>query len=248
MSNHRRKKISPPLFLFAILLLLWPISSVCAGQKNAGVQNTVILWTDSARLKAITLVSVTPGQKPIGIVAIPIITKIEENHPATLEELYNLQGRQGLIAYLQKSFRAPIKTYFCIDQKALVRASELVGPITMFGKKTTLLDVFEGSYAEQRCDLQVEIRALAQKMLEPEILVKIPALIWLLTANVETNLGPAHLLAFYQTLRGEGPNILRKEALPGRDYQIRGAKYREVAPEAWVQVFQSVTGGIKNPG
>lgn len=193
-------------------------------------------------MKAISLVSMQPGKKPIGIITVPITTRItNNNHPATLAALYNLQGRRGLTAYLEKCFRVPIKTYFCIDQKVLSLTSEIIGPLTMFGNRTTLLDVFEGTYTDQYIDLQVEIRTLAKELLEPEKLVKYPYLIWMFTANVETNLGPAHFLAFYQALRGEGPNILRKEALPAREYLEEGVKYYEIPSEAWAQVFQKVT-------
>ncbi|MEW6273769.1 MAG: hypothetical protein AB1556_01430 [Bacillota bacterium] len=240
MSASPRRKIALLLFLLTLLFPLQP-SFTWAGQKKSPVQNTVILWTDRSQLKAITLVTIKPGQKTIGIIAIPTTTRVENDHPDTLEKLYNLRGRQGLTAYLEKRFQTPIKTFFCIDQRALFLASELIGPITMFDKKTTMLDVFEGTYTEQCFDLQVEIRALAKELLEPEILVKIPHLIWIFTTHVETNLGPTHFLTFYHTLRGGGPNILRKEALPGQDYITGGIKYREVAPEAWTQVLKNVS-------
>lgn len=229
------------LFLFAALFLYFLAAPAARAGPPVHPQNTVILWTDSSGLKAVSLVSLRPGQKPIGIVAIPVTTKVEGGAPETLAGLYQRAGRQGLTGYLEKRFHAPIKTYFCIDQRALFLASELIGPITMLGKKTTLLDVFEGSYTEQWVDLQVEIRALAKAILEPEVLVKIPSLVWLFTTNVETNLSPAHFFAFYQALRGGGPDTLRKEALPGQDYVTGGGKYREVAPEAWTRVLQNVS-------
>ncbi len=237
------RNIFPRLFfLFAIILFfLFFLPTPSAQAGSAGhLQNTVILWTDRSELKAVSLVSVQPGQKSIGIIAIPVITRVDNNPPDTLAGLYQHGGRRGLTGYLEKRFHTPIQTYFCIDQRALFLASEIVGPINMPGRRTTLLNVFEGTYTEQRLDLQVEIRALAKALLEPEILVKIPHLIWILTTNVETNLSPAHFLAFYQALRGGGPDILRKEALPGRICLTGGASYWDVAPEAWQEVFTSV--------
>jgi len=202
-------------FLLALFLLspLTPYAWALQGNP-ALTQNTIILWTDGPRLKAITVVSLKSGQKPVDIMNIPIITRVDNNNVTTLEELYDLSGRGGLTAYLEKRFQLPIKTYFCIDQKVLSLVSSEVGPINWFGQKTSLLDIFEGTYTGRRREPEMEMQTLVQKILEPEILIKIPHLVWILTRNVETNVVPAYLFEFYQTLYTDGSGLLRKKGLP----------------------------------
>jgi hypothetical protein len=214
----KNKAISFLLLPFLLALFLqFPFNSYAwALQGNFTLsRNTVILWTDGTKLKAITVVSPKSGQKPVEIMDIPIITRVNNNDATTLEELYNISGREGLTAYIEKHFRLPIEAYFCIDQEVLSIVSGEVGPINWFGQKTSLLDIFEGTYAGRRLEPEIEMRTLIQKIMEPGMLVKIPHLVWLLTTNVETNIMPSHLFDFYRSLHTEGTGLLRKKGLPG---------------------------------
>lgn len=193
-------------------------------------------------LKTITLIAITPGQKPVGIVSIPINTRIcNAGGPKNIAELYRQKGRQGTTAYLEKRFAITIQSYVDVSQAALARTSAALGPVEMSGKQTSLLEVFEGTYSSQRMDLQTEIHALAARLIEPPVLSKLPRLLWIFTTGVETNVRVGNILALYQALRGNGPEILRKQALPGREYFNGTDKYREVSPDAWIRVLQEVT-------
>lgn len=204
--------------------------------------NVLIFWTDSSRLKAVTLMSITPHKKPVGIVSIPIHACVHGTRSArTLEELYYQKGREGVTAYLAKRFGITISHYVDVSQETLARTSEVLGPLVIDGKKTSLLEVFEGTYTEQRLDLQAEIRLLAARLVEPAVLIKLPRLLWIFTTGVETNLGSGQIIAFYRALQGNGPEILRKKALPGYEFSIGTRKYCEVPPEAWWQVLREVT-------
>lgn len=203
-------------FLLALLLQLPFNSYARAFQGNLTLnRNTVILWTDGTKLKAITVVSPKSGHKPVSIMDIPIIASVKNKDATTLKELYDISGREGLTAYIGEHFKIPIETYFCVDQEILSIVSGEVGPINWFGQRTTLLDIFEGTYAGCRQEPETEMRTLIQKILEPGMLVKIPYLVWLLTANVETNIMPSHLFDFYRSLHTEGTGLLRKKGLPG---------------------------------
>ncbi|SHJ33835.1 LCP family protein [Desulfofundulus thermosubterraneus] len=209
---------------------------------TAATENVLIFWTDGPKLKAVTLMAITPRKKPVGIVSIPINTRIHEiRGVVTLEELYHHTGREGTTAYLEKRFGIPINHYVDISQATLTRTSEALGPVEMAGKQTSLLEVFEGTYTNQRMDLQTEIRTLAARLIEPAVLIKLPRLLWIFTSGVETNLGMGSILALYQALQGNGPEILRKQALPGRDYFVGPTRYREVSPDAWNRVLREVT-------
>ncbi|SHF38215.1 transcriptional attenuator, LytR family [Desulfofundulus australicus DSM 11792] len=229
--------------LLAVLALFCFSSSFKAwAQQQPETENALIFWTDGPKLKAVTLVAITPCRKPVGIVSIPINTRVHEiSGVATLEELYHLAGREGITDYLEKRFGIPIEHYMDISQATLTRTSEALGPVVMAGRQTSLLEVFEGTYTNQRMDLQTEIRALAARLIEPAVLLKLPRLLWIFTSGVETNLGPGHILTLYQALQGNGPEILRKQALPGRDYFDGPVRYREVSPDAWKSVLREVT-------
>ncbi|WP_027717030.1 LCP family protein [Desulfovirgula thermocuniculi] len=225
--------------LLAALFLLGPARAARAGEDQA--VNVLIFWTDHSRLKAVTLMSITPHKKPVGIVSIPVNALVREGGAATLEELFYRAGREGVTAYLEKRFGIPITHYVDVSQETLARTSEALGPLAIDGKKTSLLEVFEGTYTAQRLDLQAEIRALAARLIEPPVLVKLPRLLWIFTTGVETNLGVGQIIALYQALQGNGPEILRKKALPGYEFSAGARRYCEVPPEAWWQVLREVT-------
>ncbi|HHW43941.1 MAG TPA: LCP family protein [Desulfotomaculum sp.] len=250
------RKTLPLILSLSLVVLLstppqataaWPASvgrqSAARNDAPAGpAQNVLIFWTDGPKLKAITLMAINPGHKPVGIVSIPINTRLYDVGGArTLEELYRREGRPGTTAYLEKRFGISINNYVDISQDALARTSDALGPVEMAGKKTSLLEVFEGTYTSQRMDLQAEIRALAARLIEPAVLVKIPRLLWIFTTGTETNMGAGNILTIYNTLRGNGPEILRKQALPGRECFTGTGKYREVSPDAWSRVLRDVT-------
>ncbi|OAT81179.1 hypothetical protein [Desulfotomaculum copahuensis] len=234
-------------FCLVLCLLNLLAGPVCAGQPGtqpaAGrTENILVFWTNGPELKAVTLMAVHPGQKPVGIVAIPVNTRIEANgRLITLSDLYRKQGRDGITAFLEDRFSVPIENYVDISQDALEQVSRALGPVIMNGKRTSLLDVFEGGYAGQRMDLQLEIRTLAARLIEPAVLVKVPYLAWLFSTRVHSNLGTGNVLSLYQAIRGNGPEILRKKALPGQELFIGAEKYREVSPDAWIRVLQEVT-------
>lgn len=232
------------LVLFFLNLLAGPVYAGQPGTPSMAGQteNILVFWTNGPVLKAITLMAVHPGQKPVGIVAIPVNTRIEENgRLITLSDLYQKQGRDGITVFLEDRFNVPIENYVDISQDALEQVSRALGPVVMNGEKTSLLDVFEGGYASQRMDLQLEIRTLAARLIEPAVLVKVPYLAWIFSTRVHTNLGTGNVLSLYQAIRGNGPEILRKKALPGEEFFIGAEKYREVNPDAWTRVLQEVT-------
>ncbi|MGB9803097.1 LCP family protein [Desulfofundulus sp.] len=248
-----RKFLWHILLVSTLIIFLTPVTAARAGQEQPGrpqdrqnltttTENVLIFWTDGPKLKAITLIAITPRKKPVGIVSIPINTRIHDvTGVDTLEELYHKTGREGTTAYLAKRFGIPINHYVDISQATLTRTSEALGPVEMAGKQTSLLEVFEGTYTNQRMDLQTEIRTLAARLIEPPVLLKVPRLLWIFTSGVETNLGINHILTIYQALQGNGPEILRKQALPGQDYSVGPARYREVSPDAWSRVLREVT-------
>jgi len=196
-------------------------------------------------LKAVTLMCVRGPFDPIGIVAIPVQILVKcRGADYSVAEVYGDWGRQGLTNCLEDLFRIPIDYYMSIDQATLDKASQIIGPVLMDGKVTTMSDVFEGTYMDKPIDPQVEIRHLAARLVEPRIIVKVPQLIWIISTEVKTNLSGRSIIDIYRAVEAQGPGILNKKALPWHEYVMNDRKFREVPPEAWVQVLQSVVSSL----
>jgi len=205
--------------------------------------NILVFWTEGERLKAVTLMCVQGPRQPVGIVAIPVHIRINpgEGGGCTVTEAYGRLGRQGLTARLEELFKMPIGGYLAVDQTTLDKASELIGPVVMAGRVTCVSNVFEGTYTEGEKEPQAEIRSLAARLVEPQVLVKAPQLVYIFSSEVKTNLRCKNIWNIYRALVEEGPEILRKKALTGRDYYVDNRKYREVPPDAWMSILYEVT-------
>lgn len=226
--------------LALVLILLTGPSRALAGQD--GKDKVLIFWTEQECLKAVTLMCIREPGAPVGIVAVPVYIKLNEGQTSlTIAEAYGRLGRQGLTERLEKLFHVPIGGYLTVDQSTLEKASDLIGPLVMEGKATSIVDVFEGTYTDGVIEPQSEIRHLAARLVEPKVLVKAPQLYRIFSSEVKTNLGCKNFWGIYRAVEAQGPEILQKKALTGRDYYVENRKYREVPPDAWVSVLGEVT-------
>lgn len=240
MSSARRKwKFTGFVLVFIFVAVIWPFHAF-AEQKASG--NILIFWTEQGSLKAATLMCIQGPRDPVGLVAIPVYTRINlGDGNFTIAEVYGRLGRQGLTARLEELFRTPIGGFLAVDQSTLDKASTIIGPIVMAGKSTTMTDVFEGTYTDGEIEPQSEIRCLAACLVERRVLVKAPQLVWILSSEVKTNLGYKNIWSVYRAVEEQGPGILHKKALTGRDYYVDNCKYRDVSPETWVSTLNDVT-------
>ncbi|TEB17183.1 hypothetical protein Psfp_00687 [Pelotomaculum sp. FP] len=227
------------LLLFLLLFAAWVNPS---GAAQDGQGNILIFWTENDRLKAVTLMTAQGCGNPVGIVAIPVYIRINEGeHHLTISETYARVGREGLTCRLEQLFQTPIGSYLAVDQSTLEKASCIFGPIIMAGRTTSLAEVFEGSYTEGEIEPQSEIRALAARLVEPKALIKAPQVMMILTTEVRTNLGYRSIWNIYRMVELQGPGVINKRALTGRDFYVGNRKYRDVAPEAWARTLNDVT-------
>lgn len=233
------------LILIALLLLQCNSSVFAQSTESESYntpQSTIIFWTDGPRLKAVNLTFFPNHSGPVGIVSVPLYACLgKDNNSLTLAEYYLKHGRVKLIRQLEQLFGTPIETYISIDQKSLVDASKLVGAVQMAGVNTNLADIFDGRYVDGPVNLQVEIRQLAGAVTTPDMLIKLPRVIWVFATQIDTNIGPGQILDFYRLLKNCGPELLQKKAVPGHDYRVGEYKYRQVEPEVWAKTVQEVT-------
>ncbi|MEW5952288.1 MAG: LCP family protein [Bacillota bacterium] len=234
-----------------VLLLVSPHPARAAGPVYPEYQlpapavstagNLLLFWTDEQDLKAVTLLSFS-RDRPVGIVSIPLFICLDTPQAeVTVADTYYRQGRTELTSRLEQMFRQPIQYYVIIDQSTLSHMSEVVGAIDIGENETTLLDVFEGNYDDRPNSLQAEIRGLAANLLTPSTVVKLPQLIWIYSTEVDSNLGPRHVLGLYRLVKVNGPGVLYKKAIPGVDYQIRDRRLRVVEPHTWTKVLEQVS-------
>ncbi len=204
--------------------------------------NVIVYWTDGEKLKAVTLTCLNDPPAPVGIVAVPLYASVSrEGTPVTVEEYYYQKGQPALTARLEELFGIPIGSYVHFKQDTLQRFSDILGPLELGETSTSLAEVFEGTHINKPVNLQWEIRSLAGSMLKPSVFVKIPQLVWVYTTEIEGNLKVDHVLALHRVIRCQGPEILQKQRVPGRDYKMGDKKYRIVPPEAWTQTLRAVT-------
>lgn len=228
-------------FIFLVFLLMYNPIYAFGNQKDNG--NILIFWTERGSLKAVTLMCVRGPRSPVGIVGIPVHIRISKDGAnPTIAETYGRQGMQGLTAALEEMFRADIGSYLAVDQSTLDKVSNIIGPVIMENRVTTMSDVFEGTYTENEIEPQSEIRRLAAQLVTPQVLIKLPQMVRIFCSEVKTNLGFSNILNIYRAVELQGPDILRKKALTGRDYYINNCKYRDVPQETWVKALNEVTG------
>ncbi len=234
-------KYAGRLVILCLLVSLWPLSAPAGPDPK---DNILIFWTDNERLKAVTLISAQKYGEPVGIVAIPVFIRVRcgpaDSAVVTISEAYGRLGRQGLTAILEGLFRIPIGGYLVMDQSTLEKASNIVGPVVMENKLTTMVDVFEGNYTSGVIEPQAEIRHLAAALVEPRVLIRAPEVARIIITEVNTNLGLTNIWRIYRAIEERGPGILQKKALTGRDYFLGNSPYRDVSPEDWVSVLSDV--------
>lgn len=216
-------------------------AGLVTGPETSAEGNLLLIWTDENNLKAVTLLTFYSDQ-PVGIVSIPLYICLDTPQAGiTVADAYYQQGRTALTSHLEERFKQPIRYYVTIDQASLRHMSEVMGTIDMGEKEITLLEVFEGKHVDNASTMQAEIRCLAANLLSPSTVVKLPQLVWIYSSEVDSNLGPRHVLGLYRIVKLGGPGIIYKKAIPGIDYRIRDRHIRQVEPNTWIDVLEQVS-------
>lgn len=235
------KALAVVLFVLLFVTTGKPTGALAKQDNGNTPESVIIFWTDSTRLKAVNLTFSLNRDGPIGIISVPVYTWLDAEQSATVAEYYLKHGPEKLIRRMETLFGSSITAYIIVDQRALVNVSNVIGPIYMANRHTTLMDVFEGNYVDGPVNLQEEIRQLAGALLTPAVLIKVPEIIWVFCKEVDSNITPQHLASFYRVIRHHGPDVLQKKAVPGQDYVIENRKYRRVSPDTWQQTLMDVT-------
>lgn len=204
--------------------------------------NILYLWTDRGELKVLSVMTINHKTKEAALVVVPRFTRLKVNGKATtLEEYYRQVGRVPLAKHLEGLFDIKIANYLNVDQQAVIEISNLVGPLDLKNEKLTIVEAFEQTRTGRRNDDQDVVRAVAKRIVNPQILLKLPEIFWIFAHDVKTNLGTNELLSIYQVSRQSNVTRMKKIALPGMDYFTGNTKYRVVAKETWENIFYDLT-------
>lgn len=227
--------------LFLLLLLLFPFPGETADLEH-NKTNILCIWTDRNHLKAVTIMSIDSTTGKIGILSVPVFAHLEGVGPqATVGLVWNKEGRSGITRRLETALRIRIDGHISFDQPVIERASKLVGAVELEGTKITILQAFEDTRLERRKDDQDILRAMAANIVSPSGIKKVPKLLWIFTSEVNTDIRPELMLGIYRAISHEGPAILTKKALRGKDYYRDGCRYRYVEPATWKNIMNELS-------
>lgn len=210
--------------------------------KKLANHNVMLFWTDGPKLKALTVTSINKTSKKGGIIAIPLFTKMKHNNSfTTIGDLFKAEGKTKVIEIAEKYLDVTIQSYVLMDQTAFEKISKILGPVELNDEVIPVTEAFEQTRSGQRRDDQEVVRAVAQRIFKPDMLVKLPQMIWILSKEVKTNLGPDEILTIYRLTKNTDTGKMRKVALPGRTYFLDGKKYRDVPDHVWKNILWELT-------
>ncbi|MEG6521207.1 LCP family protein [Desulfotomaculum sp. 1211_IL3151] len=203
------------------------------------------IWTEKQNLKALTLMTFDASNGKINILSLPIFASLqvanENNKQVTIGQVWYQEGRDGLKERLESALGIRINGFISFDQQVVAEASRLVGTFHVNDRNTTLLRAFEDTRTERRQDDQDVLRAMAATIISPGGLKKVPQLLWIFTKDVSTDIHPNVMLKLYRVISHQGPTILTKNALYGKDYYLDGCRYRYVEPTTWKNILNEIS-------
>ncbi|MCW3489029.1 LCP family protein [Dethiobacter alkaliphilus] len=219
-------------------------------QNNKKLNNTnvIFIWTDGQNLKAVNVMSINEESKKGVVVAVPLLAKIEQNSFLRIEEgrayttvgqVFYVKGKAGFISLIEERMGIEIDSYVLIDQSSFEKISDIMGDIDIQGEMVSIADAFEQTRTGERTDEQPVVDAVVKAVICPSTLIKIPQVIWVLTREVDTNLGREQIMAIYRQTRNT--TNIQKRALPGKEYITDGKKLRNVPEYAWKNIFWNLT-------
>lgn len=210
--------------------------------------NVMYIWTDDDQLKVISVTCFNKPTKQAAIIVIPLITVTDnsnmvnlENKYITIQELFRLKGREGVRSFLQQKLGASIPNFIQVNQSALQKVSDIIGPLAVNGNTTTMLEAFEQTAAGIRTDDREVVRAVAAQVLRPGIIPEVPNLLYIFTRDIQTNFSAQEMIKLFYLSRQMDLKNMRKTALLGCEFEQTDLKYLFVSEQMWKNVIYNIT-------
>lgn len=210
--------------------------------------NILYIWTDDDRLRVVSITSFNKKTRQAAVVVIPLntvinngnVVKVSDNY-MTLQEFYKEKGRDGLRDLLQKKFDIKITNFVHVNQTALQKISDIVGGLKVNGDEITMLEAFEQTEAGIRTDDREVVRAVADQILRPRMLLEVPNLVWIFTHDIVTNFTTEQMISLFHFSRRMDLANMRKASLPGYNYTAGKEQYLFVSEHTWKNLIYEIT-------
>lgn len=210
--------------------------------------NVMYVWSDGDRLRVISVTSFNILTRQAAIVVIPLDTVVNtettvplQDNWLTLQDIYREQGREGVRDLLQEKLEIKIPNYVHVNQTALQKLSDIIGVLTVNGDETTMLEAFEETAAGIRTDDREVVRAVASRVLRPQMLLAVPELLWIFTHDITTNFSPEQMVRIFNISRQMDLGHMRKATLPGYEYFNDSLRYLLVSEQTWKNIMYEIT-------
>lgn len=231
-----------------------PEAARTAFNRRADCFNIMYLWIDNDLLKVISITSFNKATKQAAIVVIPLHTVVNNSTPLitgngyiagpgfyTVQDLYREKGEEALRAFLEQRLDIDIPNLIQVNQTALQKLSDIMGVLSVNDGKITMLEAFEQTAAGPRTDDRNVVRAIASQALQPQILLKLPKLLWVFTHDISTNFSTEQMLGVFYLSRQMDLAHMAKTALPGSEYIKGNLKYLFVPEQTWKNIIYEIT-------
>lgn len=216
--------------------------------KGLDTINVMYVWSDGDRLRVISITSFNIITKQAAIVVIPLDTVINAGRDAatqdkwvTIQDIYRERGRDGVRAVLQEKLDIKIPNFVHVNQTALQKLSNILGILRVNGDEITMLEAFEQTAAGIRTDDGDVIRAVASRILRPQMLLEMPTLLWIFTHDIKTNFSPEQMVRIFHISRQMDLGNMRKTALPGYEWNGNSFKCLLVSEQTWKNIVYEIT-------
>ena len=176
--------------------------------KDESNKNLLIIWTDSKNLKALNLMSICSEGGCVDVIGLPINKPFRRQ--ATPALAYQNKGREGLVEIVEAEIKTKVDYHIQVDQAVFEKIGEMIGPLNLCGQVLPVAEAFEETPFTQNIGCEKIIRSLANKMTEPDTLVKLPFLAYILATEVETNMGIPGILHLYKQVHRCGANNIHR--------------------------------------
>lgn len=216
--------------------------------KTNDTLNIMYIWTDQKKLNVISVTTFNKTTGQAAITVIPLHTVIDSgnvvylgSHYQNISELYQSQGREGVREFLEEKLQIQIPYYVHVNQSALEKLSNIFGVLQINGDHVTMLEAFEQTVAGIRTDDRDVVRAVANRVLQPGIVLEVPTIIDIFTDDIKTNMSVQEMIRIFYLSRNLNLAHMQKTSLPGYE-EINGIeKHLFVSENTWKNIIYNIT-------
>ena len=208
---------------------------------NKETKNTNILCLGVAdkALEMISIYSINKDNKKSAGIFLPTRTSLKVNGELlTLKEIYQKHGVLNLKKIISQCLEVNIPYHMIADKQGLVELSELIGPLYVENENINIPNLFVRPVSDKDDEI---LQSLAEKIVQPKMLLQVPKLIKIFIANVESDIGVTGLWDLYSVFKNLNHSELSKIVLWGEKMNLTSQEYWLIDPYDWHNVIYEMT-------